>query len=327
MKVVKQMDVASFDEYNAFNMIEFDVKICSLLPSATEIVCFLGLERLLIGVTHECDFPEFVKVLPHLTNNVINGSDWTSKEINTAVSKSLHNGSSIYNLDTDKLRELKPDIILTQELCDVCAVSYGEVQNAVRVLNSDATIISLEPTDLEGIFNSINQVAILLNQQETSKILIDELKARIIKVQNIATKTSKNSRVLAVEWIDPLFIGGHWVPEMISLAGGIDILGVKGEPSKIYELSEIINMDPEFVIFMPCGFDLQTTVEYVHKEKVLKFIENTSAARMDNLYAVDGSGYFNRPGPRVVDGVEILLQILSQDSVKYPQHDGSWVKI
>ena len=180
---------------------------------------------------------------------------------------------------------------------------------------------------MEGIFNSINQVAILLNQQETSKVLIDELKARIIKVQNIATKTSKNSRVLAVEWIDPLFIGGHWVPEMISLAGGIDILGVKGEPSKIYEWSEIINMDPEFVIFMPCGFDFQTTVEYVHKEKVLKFIENTSAVRMDNLYAVDGSGYFNRPGPRIVDGVEILLQILSQDSVKYPQHDGSWVKI
>jgi iron complex transport system substrate-binding protein len=287
-------------------------RICSLLPSATEIACGLGLADRLVAITHECDYPPEVQGLPRITESVIDSAGMTSREVDQAVRRSLENLSTIYYIDRDRLRELQPELILTQELCEVCAVAFGQVQSAAQSICPGASILSLEPNTIEGIFDTIRQVGAATGTERAAHELIHGLKARCRQVSEAAPATNR-PRVLALEWLDPLFTGGHWVPEMIEIAGGISLLTEPGERSKQIAWADVIAAQPDVIILMPCGYDLGRTIADCGRMQFPEELFVLSAVLNDRVFAVDGSAYFNRPGPRVVDGVELLAASLHPD--------------
>ncbi len=286
------------------------MKICSLLPSATEIVFSLGLGDRLVAVTHECDYPPEVESLPRVTASSILHDGSSGREIHKHIADAVHSGSSIYSLDQDMLKRLAPDILLTQELCDVCAVSYEVVRDAVRLLPGPSQVVSLEPVDLNGILDTILEVGRLCGVVPKASALVSRLRARIERVSEIAARAGTRPRVVAMEWLDPPFAGGHWVPEMIRLAGGVDGLGLERRPSREVSWESIVACDPEVVVLMPCGFDLPRTLQEARTTAFPPEWSRLTAVRDGRVFAVDGSSYFNRPGPRVVEGLEILAEIL-----------------
>ena len=285
-------------------------KICSLLPSATEIVFALGLDDRLVGVTHECDFPPAARRLPAVTRTILGHEVRDSRDIHRHIATALHEGSSLYLLDQDLLERLDPELVLTQELCDVCAVSYELVAEAVLRLEGKRQVLSLEPTSLGGILASIEQVADAAGVPDRAAAMVTALRRRIEAVTAKAGGGAARPRVLALEWLDPLFTAGHWVPEMVRLAGGQDLVGIEGRPSAQIAWSRVIEGDCEVIVLMPCGFTLEQTVnESARMQFVEEWVRRT-AGRSPKVYAVNGSAYFNRPGPRIVDGLEILLEII-----------------
>ena len=286
------------------------MRIVSLLPSATEIVLAIGLHEELIAVTHECDFPEEALKKYQITSNLIDHVNKSSAEIDRHIKAALHNGSSIYGLDQDLLERLSPDLILTQELCDVCAVAYNQVQKAVRIAKSDTTIASLEPTNVEEILESIMTVGRLTGHENQASLVVGELQSRIEIVTSAVQLTTFSPRVLCVEWLDPLMVGGHWVPDLVRLAGGIDGLGQLGKPSFGINPSDVVNYQPEVIVFMPCGFHLDENLAQIKATQFPPEWDEIPAVKLGNTFAVDGSSFFNRPGPRVVDGLELLANIL-----------------
>jgi iron complex transport system substrate-binding protein len=286
------------------------VRICSLLPSATEIVCALGLRDDLVAITHECDYPPEIAGLPPVTSNAVDSAGMSSAEIDAAIRQALVNLSTIYHLDRNRLCELRPDLILTQELCEVCAVSFERVEEAAHALCPGAKVLSLEPHSLHGILESINQVASAAGAESGAAKLLAGLRSRIQSVEFVVHRSITRPRILTVEWLDPLFVGGHWVPEMVEIAGGQDVLGKPGGRSRRVTWAEAAEAAPEIVILMPCGFDLDRTVTEFSLLDLPQEWRSLPAVRDRKVYAVDGSAYFNRPGPRTVDGVEILARIL-----------------
>lgn len=286
------------------------LRICSLLPSATEIVFALGLGDRLVAVTHECDYPAETAHLPVITRSTLDHGARHSREIHHHIASSLHAGSSIYALDHELLERLDPTLLLTQELCDVCAVSYDVVQQAVHRLQGHRTILSLEPTSLDGILHTIHQVGDAANVSEVAGTLVRKLQQRIDRIATAAKSARAQPRVFGMEWLDPPFTAGHWVPEMIRLAGGHDELAPAGAPSSQVAWSRIANYDPEIVVLMPCGFTLERTVEEFARVDFPVEWRRLNAVRDGRVYAVNGSAYFNRPGPRVVEGLQILAEII-----------------
>jgi iron complex transport system substrate-binding protein len=296
------------------------MRIVSLLPSATEIVCFLGLRDALVGRSHECDFPPDVVDAPVMTFSTIGATgpdgqvnpDLTSAEIDALVSQQLRDGQSLYGLYTDRLAAAQPDLILTQALCDVCAVSYDTVRSAVRDLScawqGSAQVISLEPTDIEGIFQTILVVGELTNTLALARKKVQALRDRIDRVRASLSDAERWPTVAALEWLDPPFAPGHWVPEQIEIAGGTPVLGRKGQPSFRCTWDDVISSKAEWVIGMPCGFDLQGSAREVSNASA--HLHQLPAAQHNQVYAVDATSYFSRPGPRIVDGVEVLAGLL-----------------
>ena len=263
-------------------------KICSLLPSATEIVFALGLDDRLVGVTHECDFPPAARRLPVVTRTILGHEVRDSRDIHRHIATALHEGSSLYLLDQSLLKRLDPELILTQELCDVCAVSYALVEEAVLRLEGNRQVLSLEPTSLGGILASIEQVADATGVPDRAAAVVTVLRRRIEAVTAKASGVAARPRVLALEWLDPLFTAGHWVPEMVRLAGGRDILGVEGRPSAQIAWSRVIEGDPEVIVLMPCGFTLEQTVsESAQLQFVEEWVRRTSGGA-PKVYAVNG---------------------------------------
>lgn len=303
------------------------MRICSLLPSATEIVFSLGLGDHLVAVTHECDFPLETTRLPRITRSAIDQSGSSSREIDTHISQAVHGGSSIYELDRDLLRKLDPELILTQELCDVCAVSYGVVQEAVRILEGDRKVLSLEPTCLSEILQSIEQVGRFTGVEERASRLVQELQKRIDGIGATAATASSRPRVLALEWLDPPFVGGHWVPEMVDVAGGTDGLGRKGSPSFSVSWDQIADYDPEIIVALPCGFTLDRTIKEMGRVAFPEAWSHLGAVCAARVYAVDGSAYFNRPGPRIVEGLEILAEIIHPQLFPQEAAPGRWQRL
>lgn len=303
------------------------MRICSLLPSATEIVCALGLEDQLVAVTHECDYPAAVRTLPQVTRSVLDHEGSSSRQIHEHISRSVHQGSSIYRLDQALLQELAPDLILTQELCQVCAVSYRAVRETARILPGKCTVLSLEPRDLNGVLESISAVAELTGVPDRGQALIESLRGRIQEVAARIRPSVVRPRVFAVEWLEPLFVGGHWVPEMIETAGGIDGLGKVRQPSFVVSRQEVESFDPEVLVLMPCGFDLKRTVAEYQASGFSRTWHDLQAVRTGRVFAVDGSSYFNRPGPRLVDGLEILAEILHPDLFPRRPPPDRWEKL
>jgi len=285
------------------------MKIVSLLPSATEIVCALGLEDSLVGVTHECDFPIGVSSKPHLTASRISHETMTSAEIDHAVRSQLDGHGTIYDLNTELLAELRPDLIITQELCDVCAVSYEIVKKATKSYVADATVVSLEPNTIEDIFDNIRYVAELCEVADRGNQLVSDLQRRL---DVVADKTSRRVKrnVFMLEWLEPPFSPGHWVPQQVEIAGGISLLGEAGKKSVTTSYDAIAASNPDTMVMIPCGYYTADILRQLPQTTFPESWKSINAVFNDNIWALDATSYFSRPGPRVVDGAEILAKIL-----------------
>src|SRR6202795_314882 len=286
------------------------MRIVSLLPSATEIVCALGLGDELVGVTHECDWPPEVVGKPVMTSSVFDHSSSSSADIHRLVSDSVHGGSSLYALDDAALEAARPDLILTQELCRVCAVSYREVNEVARAIDADITVVSLEPTSIEGILNTIATVGAMTENEDAAVDVVESLRERLgaveEKVQPRREAGGRSPRVVGLEWLDPPFASGHWVPEQIRRAGGWELLGADGDRSVQTTWDAVSELDPEMLLLMPCGFHLRETLDEWAAVRRPPGYDDLTAVRRGQVFALDGSAYFSRPGPRVFDGIELL---------------------
>jgi iron complex transport system substrate-binding protein len=307
------------------------MRIVSLLPSATEIVCALGLRDELVGVTHECDWPPDVVGLPVMTRNALDLHGATSREIHRRVGAAVHGGSAIYQLDDAALEEADADLILTQELCAVCAVGYREVSEAVRALEMESTVISLEPTTVEGILNTIATVGAMADAEDAAVDLVGRLRERLNAIEMKAQQRREDGfvgpRVVGLEWLDPPFAVGHWVPDQIRRAGGWDLLGQDGSPARETTWDAVAEVDPDLLLLMPCGYHLGETVNEWRATPTPDWIGDLSAIQRGHLIALDGSSYFSRPGPRVVDGIEMLAEIFDPEAFRDLSPATGWTPI
>ncbi len=295
-------------------------RIVSLLPSATEIVCALGLADSLVGVTHECDYPSGVDRKPQLTASRISHQTMSSVEIDHAVRSQLDGHGCIYDLDEIRLRTLAPDLILTQELCDVCAVSYRTVQQAARRLDTDVTVVSLEPTTIADILANIVTVGEMTSRKTAANALVGALRARLDALTASLSGITYRPRTLVLEWLEPPFAPGHWVPEQVGVAGGEPGFGTTGGVSRTTTAEEISAYAPEVIVLAPCGFYAADTLRQLPRTRLPASWQGLPAVRDGNVWAVDATSYFSRPGPRIIDGAEILAHILHPDVLGPPEH-------
>ena len=279
------------------------MRIVSLVPSATEMLFALGLGGDLVAVTHECDFPPAAYELPKVTRNVL-PANLTSAEIDAAVKERTLNGESIYELDTDLLISLRPDLIVTQALCAVCAVSYEDVRRVAEEIDSRPRVVSLDPQTVGEVLGDAGRLAQVTGCNDAAVDLVRAASDRIDRVR-IATRRAARPRVAALEWLDPPFVAGHWTPQLIEYAGGEDVLGAPGEHSEQRTWDELRLTQPDVVIVMPCGYD----AALAYREAEMRH-EELASLGAGEIVAVDAASFFSRPGPRIVDGLELLAHIL-----------------
>ena len=286
------------------------MRVCSLLPGATEIAFALGLGDDVVGVTHECDYPAAARQKPVVVCSLIESHRMTSLEIDRWVSERLRSNKSLYIIDEERLREAAPDVILTQGLCDVCAIDYDEVVTASETLAKKPKIVSLTPNRLTDILDDVARVGEATGQHHKAEQVIRELEQRISAVRNRAAQLSARPRVACLEWFDPIYAAGHWVPEMVELAGGRDVLGQKGEPSTKIDWHKVVEVAPDVIVLMPCGFDVSQTLRGAPVLKLLEGWRDLPAVKAGNVFAANGHAFFSRPGPRLIDGLELLAHII-----------------
>jgi iron complex transport system substrate-binding protein len=282
------------------------MRIVSLVPSATETLFALGVGDEVTAVTHECDYPPEALDLPKVTRDVI-GPGLPPAEIDRAVRELTDQGKAIYELDEDALRRLQPDLIVTQQLCAVCAVSYDDVRAMAERLESEPEVLSLDPHTLGEMLGDVRTLAQATDSKDAGVDLVQDAASRIDRVR-LATRAAEPVRVAALEWLDPIYVAGHWTPQMIEYAGGFDVLGLPGENSERRSWDEVRAAEPEVVVVMPCGYDAERALEeaYDYADE----LESLGARR---VVAVDAAAYFSRPGPRLIDGLELLGHILHPD--------------
>jgi iron complex transport system substrate-binding protein len=293
------------------------MRIVSLLPSATEIVCALGLEDRLVGVTHECDYPPSVRLLPQVTRTLIS-ADMASSEIDRRVREQLKTTRALYRLDLPTLQNLRPDMIVTQSLCDVCTVSPNEVHEALAQLPGNPRVVTLEPQSLEGLFEAVRQVA--LAADVSAEATVQHLRTRVEAVAERSATLAARPRVTVLEWLDPPFSSGHWNPELVRLAGGIEGLGTEGHPSRRLRWEEVLAWRPDAIVIACCGFNVERTFQDVARVRSIAGWDDVPAVRSGRIYLADGSQYFNRPGPRLIESLELLAHALHPDH--HPLRDG-----
>ena len=283
-------------------------RIVSLLPSATEICYALGLGPRVVGVTHECDFPPEAREKPHLTASSLPHAG-SSAEIDRHVRASLHAGSSLYALDADALERLAPGLIVTQELCEVCAVSYDIVARAARRLRGDPRIVSLEPSSLEDVYANVATIGELTGTSDAAEALVARLRERMARLaRHVAGRP--RPRTLVLEWSDPPMSGGHWTPELVQAAGGEPILSNPGENSRTIAWDEIASADPDVIVIAPCGYDLPAALRAHAELAAVPQWPSLAAVRDGRVYVLDGNAYVNRPGPRLVDSAELFASAI-----------------
>jgi iron complex transport system substrate-binding protein len=292
------------------------MRIASLLPSATEIVYALGLGESLVGVTHECDYPDAARSLPALTKSLL-ATGLTSAEIDAAVTESQRDEHTIYALDTHLLAQLEPDLVLTQSLCEVCAVPRAEVEAAVCSMPRAARVLSLDPSSLDDMLADIGRVGVDTGRQREARDVVTALRGRIEAVQAKTAPLSK-PRVFCAEWLDPIFCAGHWLPEMVGVAGGVEGLGRLGIDSVRIDWQAVREYAPEAVVLMPCGFDAEGALNEARFMMQREGWADVPAVRNGRVYVVDANAYFARPGPRLVDGVEILARLIHPEAFEAP---------
>ena len=286
------------------------MRICSLLPGATEIAFALGLGDDVVGVTHECDYPAEARQKPVVVHSLIDANRLTSLEIDRWVSKRIRSNQGLYVIDEERLHEAAPDVILTQGLCDVCAIDYNEVVSVSESLPKTPKIVSLTPTCLTDVLNDIARVGEATGQGHRAEQLVRELERRISTVREQVARSSGRPRVACLEWLDPIYAAGHWVPEMVELAGGQDVLGRKGEPSAKIDWNKVVELAPDVMMLMPCGFDVSQTLRGAPALKPIEGWRDLPAVKAGNVFAANGHAFFSRPGPRLVDGLDILAHVI-----------------
>jgi iron complex transport system substrate-binding protein len=293
-------------------------RVVSLIASATEIVCALGARDLLVGRSHECDFPPDVTRLPSLTDPKFPLTG-TSYDIDARVKAILQEGLSVYRVDAEKLQALRPDIIVTQDHCEVCAVSLKDVEAALCAWSGrPVEVVSLKPDALADIWEDIAKVARALECERQGQRLIEQLKARMASIAEQRSEARTRPRAAMIEWIDPLMAGGNWMPELVQMAGGENLFGVAGQASPMLDWNQVIVADPDIVLVHPCGFDLARTLEEMPLLEHRLGWYKLKAVQQDRIFVADGNQYFNRPGPRIVESLEILAEIFHPEL--FPRH-------
>jgi iron complex transport system substrate-binding protein len=297
------------------------VKIVSLLPSATEIVFALGVGDQLAGVTYECDFPAEARSKPVVSDTALpQDRPLTAREIDRLVGEFMERQEPIYVLDKARIQRIQPDLILAQDLCRVCAVPSGQVEDALKEIGCSSQVISLDPTSLEEIFDGIVEVGRATGTEDRAHELVAELRDRVERIRRAALRLP-TIRTLALEWSDPPFVGGHWIPGIVEIAGGTNLLSEPGQPSRKATWREVTDAMPEVIVFMPCGYYLDDAETEGERLFELPDFASTPAARTGEVFAVDASSYFSRPGPRIVDGLEILAWAIHPDAFPDPGED------
>ena len=287
-------------------------RIVSFLPSATELLYELEEQDKLYGVTHECKYPYDASLKPKVINTVINSDKLSSKEIDATTCKLLKEGKDIFVLDENNLKKANPDLIISQETCEVCAAYTNQVNKAVKILETKPILHSMDPHNMEEIISSVTKMGEILECKEKSKEITDSLEKRIKNIQE--SNIVKKQKVLAIEWIEPFFTAGHWVPEMIEISGGINLISKTGEHSRRLDMDEVVKSDPDIIILMPCGFDTQRTVsEYNEILKNNEIWNSLNAVKNGRVFAVDANSCFSKPSIRTVEGIEILAKIIQPE--------------
>ena len=311
-------------------------RIVSFLPSATEMVCALGLEDDLVGVTHECDYPESIKSKPVVVRNVLPVETMSQREIDHAVAQRLRDGQSLYQIDEKLLASLAPDLILTQNLCQVCAPSGNEVSQVLKLLPREPQIVWMTPRSLDEIFENLRDLAAAVGHVDAAERLIADRRARLEQLRAQTSSLAYRPRVFCMEWIDPIYACGHWVPEMVRDAGGTDEIGSDGGESVRSSWPQLAEWQPEILVIMPCGFNLRQTMKQVWEhlgpysgltapDRSAFF--NLPAVRSQRVYAVDANSYFARPGPRVVEGSELLAHLFHPQTFSWNGPSDAFMKV
>ena len=297
-----------------------------MLPAATEIVCALGLEQNLVGRSHECDFPESVKSLP-VCSEANFADDLSSLEIDIKVKEILTEALSIYTVKRDVIKELAPDIVITQAQCEVCAVSLKDVEEALdNYLDKESRIVSLQPNKLDDIFEDIKTVAQALDVPDAGNILIEDLQERVDIIRHKLKYVESRPTVACIEWLEPLMVSGNWIPEVVSTAGGSSILAEAGKHSPFVKWENIQQANPDVIVVMPCGFSIERTMKEMNILLKLPGFAELSAVKNNRLYITDGNQYFNRPGPRIVDSIEIIAEIIHPKLFNFGYEGNGWIK-
>ncbi|RPH80214.1 MAG: cobalamin-binding protein [Nitrospiraceae bacterium] len=286
------------------------MRICSLLPSATEVIALLGLSDELVGISHECDYPPSIRHVPIMVEPMIPPHGLASAEVDKHVRQLVASGQRLYRLNNHQLRQARPDLILSQDLCHVCAITPDQLHDALCFMPQQPTVLTLNPSSVLDVIDDVVRIGDATGRSAESHRLAAHLRDRLDAVHARTLTTSHRPRVVCIEWLSPLYIAGHWVPEMVQLAGGQDVLAHPGSPSRVVTWDDILAAAPDVLIVMPCGF----SVERTHTE-LLQLMQNPaqwrpSLALAEHTYLVDASSYFSRPGPRLIDGIELLAAIL-----------------
>jgi len=302
-------------------------RILSLIPSSTEIVCALGFENQLIGRSHECDFPSSVQKLSSCTAPKFK-VEGTSAEIDQRVKSILKNALSVYQIDEKKLQQMQPDIIITQAQCEVCAVSLKDVENAVcEWVESRPQIVSLEPNQLSDIWKDFINIAEALGVKEQGHELVSQLKQRMNKIAQKTINSPQKPTVVCIEWIEPLMSAGNWMPELIEMGGGINLFGVAGEQSPWMTWEQLLEANPDVILVMPCGFNLALSKAEMSSLSQKPEWSQLNAVQNQQVYLTDGNQYFNRPGPRLVESLEIIAEILHPAHFDFHHQQSGWEQL
>lgn len=309
------------------------MRICSFLPSGTEIVYALGLGESLYAVSHECDFPPEARDKPKVVRSKIDAGGLSSGEIDRLVSDLYSRGERIYEVDEAVLRAAAPDIVITQELCEVCAVSYEDVRHAAARLDAPPQVVSLDPASIADVLADIRRLGALCDARDAADALAGQLQARvdaaIARATDAVNKTGYKPRVACIEWLDPLIVAGHWLPEMVEMAGGTDALALPGAPSRRIDTAELAAAAPDVLILMPCGMDTDRAIAEARALGLGYIAEwrDLPAAANGRVYAADASAYFSRSGPRLVDALDLLAQMIHPEAFGEPRDAGAAAKV
>jgi iron complex transport system substrate-binding protein len=291
-------------------------RIVSFLPSSTEILYEIGAGDLVTGVTHECNYPAAAKNKPRVINSSIDAKNLSSKQIDDTIVELMRAGENIYAIDDQQLIKSKPDLIIAQGICEVCAPFSKEIDRANLVLGYEPEVLVLHPHDLDDILVSITQIAERVGRSNEGRKLVKSLQERIDNIRNIVYERSKNNtkgkpKIACIEWIDPFFSAGHWIPQMVDIAGGVNGLSVTKQPSRRISIEEVIKFNPDKIILMPCGFDVARTLNEAKSLRDNNKWRSLQAVHQDQVYAVNANAYFSKPGPRTIIGLEIIAKIIN----------------